>query len=151
MAALEDGLRKYGLHWAKIEKEHGVHGTGRLASRNQVALKDKARSMKESLMARGLRGDSLGVWMYATEHYRKKSKVEGPLAEEILQSSNQSGLSRHANTSFLPVDSLSIHGQMMNMNQMLAQLAEHGYDNNVYRSPFSEGYRSTYANPDDFL
>ncbi|KAJ3081060.1 hypothetical protein HK102_002610 [Quaeritorhiza haematococci] len=75
IAALEDGMRRFRMKWSDIEKYHGASGTGRLAGRNQVALKDKARSMKEALLRMGKTGKELGIWVYATEHYKKRSKA----------------------------------------------------------------------------
>ncbi|KAJ3081059.1 hypothetical protein HK102_002609 [Quaeritorhiza haematococci] len=65
--ALVDGIKRFGYKWSDIEKFHGASGTGRLAGRGQVSLKDKARSMKETLMRQGKTGMELGIWRFASE------------------------------------------------------------------------------------
>ncbi|KAL1921633.1 uncharacterized protein VTP21DRAFT_10275 [Calcarisporiella thermophila] len=71
--ALEDGLdRVQGPHWVDILKIHGPNGTGRLARRTNIQLKDKAR------VERAKREDlnmPLGVYRFACTYYASDPKA----------------------------------------------------------------------------
>ncbi|KAJ3312953.1 hypothetical protein HDU76_002769 [Blyttiomyces sp. JEL0837] len=56
LRALEKGMMEFGTNWALIEKKYGkgVGGGGVLATRNQVALKDKARVEKNRRRKNGI-------------------------------------------------------------------------------------------------
>ncbi|KAJ1546479.1 hypothetical protein HK405_007065 [Cladochytrium tenue] len=62
--ALEEGMAQFGRQWSRIEAAHGVLGSGRLAGRDQIALKDKARSEKQRRRRLGL---PLGIFAVASE------------------------------------------------------------------------------------
>ncbi|KAJ3229745.1 hypothetical protein HDU81_005017 [Chytriomyces hyalinus] len=59
VAALEEGMREHGIRWTLIEQEYGVNGNRRLAGRDQVSLKDKARNEYQRRTREGL---PLGVY-----------------------------------------------------------------------------------------
>ncbi|KAJ3406563.1 hypothetical protein HDU80_010964 [Chytriomyces hyalinus] len=59
VAALEEGMREHGIRWTLIEQEYGLNGNRRLAGRDQVSLKDKARNEYQRRSREGL---PLGVY-----------------------------------------------------------------------------------------
>ncbi|KAI8829448.1 hypothetical protein BJ741DRAFT_652952 [Chytriomyces cf. hyalinus JEL632] len=59
VAALEEGMREHGIRWTLIEQEYGLNGNQRLAGRDQVSLKDKARNEYQRRSREGL---PLGVY-----------------------------------------------------------------------------------------
>ncbi|KAF0509109.1 myb DNA binding protein [Gigaspora margarita] len=60
--ALEDGMREFGTHWARILEKHGT-SNGPLKHRSQVQLKDKARNEKQRRMKAGM---DVGVFAQAS-------------------------------------------------------------------------------------
>ncbi|CAG8508312.1 7526_t:CDS:2 [Cetraspora pellucida] len=63
LQALEDGMREYGTHWARILEKHGS-SSGPLKNRTQVQLKDKARNEKQRRMKAGI---DVGVFVQASD------------------------------------------------------------------------------------
>ncbi|KAJ3196437.1 hypothetical protein HK101_008944 [Irineochytrium annulatum] len=64
VAALEEGMNRFGPDWKKIVAVYGTTGTGELAGRTNVNLKDKARNVKRDRLKQGL---DLGAFEDATD------------------------------------------------------------------------------------
>ncbi|CAG8579215.1 7700_t:CDS:2 [Gigaspora rosea] len=62
LQALEDGMKEFGTHWARILEKHGT-SNGPLSNRTQVQLKDKARNEKQRRMKAGM---DVGVFAQAS-------------------------------------------------------------------------------------